>query len=64
MRKLDATERFILSTSILCVVFALGLAIWITVKEKNLQKQKTCECKCFNEGYLQAQEDLILFLNR
>ena len=53
-----------MTASTLCVVFALGVAIWTTVKEKNLQKQKTCECKCFNEGYLQAQEDLILFLNR
>lgn len=53
-----------MTTSTLCVVFAIGVAIWTTVKEKNLQKQKTCECKCFNDGYLQAQEDLILFLNR
>ena len=62
MRKLDAqlfdTERFIMSVSLLCVVFALGVAIWTTVKEKNLQKQKTCECKCFDAGYESALMDI------
>ena len=58
MRKLDGTERFIMTTSTLCVVFALGVAIWTTIKEKNLQKQKTCECRCFDAGYESALMDI------
>ena len=47
-----------MTASTLCVVFALGLAIWITIKEKNLQKQKTCECRCFDAGYESALMDI------
>ena len=47
-----------MTASTLCVVFALGVAIWTTVKEKNLQKQKTCECRCFDAGYESALMDI------
>jgi len=47
-----------MTTSTLCVVFAIGVAIWTTVKEKNLQKQKTCECRCFDAGYESALMDI------
>ena len=57
MRKLDGTERFVMGTGLFCVAFAIGVAVWTTIKEKNMQKQKTCECKCFDAGYLQACED-------
>lgn len=46
-----------MGTGLFCVAFAIGVAVWTTIKEKNMQKQKTCECKCFDAGYLQACED-------
>jgi len=58
MRTLDGTERLIMGASLFCLSFAIGLAVWTTIKEKNLQKQKTCECRCFDAGYESALMDI------
>ena len=47
-----------MGASLFCLSFAIGLAVWTTIEEKNLQKQKTCECRCFDAGYESALMDI------
>ena len=61
-REIIKIKRSVRSFAIVCAIMVA--MIWVVYWLEQTTKSQSCECKCFDAGYLQACEDFENLLDK